>query len=134
MTFRQFTAFAAVAKHMNITKAAQALGMSQPSLSKHLKTLEYDYKIKLFPRYAKGIRLTDEGHEFRANIEPIPGAVRKVKSALSERCSRKAIRPIKNRWDLRAVVQDSSVFARGLQGKSASSRGYYPLEFECRHP
>ena len=63
MTFRQFTAFAAVAKHMNITKAAQALRMSQPSLSKHLKTLEEDYKIKLFTRYAKGIRLADKGHE-----------------------------------------------------------------------
>src|SRR5215470_15965546 len=71
MTFRQFAAFAEVAKQLNITKAAQALRMSQPSLSKHLKCLEEDYKIKLFTRYAKGIRLTNEGHEFIRDIEPI---------------------------------------------------------------
>jgi DNA-binding transcriptional LysR family regulator len=71
MTFRQFAAFAEVAKQLNITKAARALRMSQPSLSKHLKGLEEDYKIKLFTRYAKGIRLTDEGQEFSRYIEPI---------------------------------------------------------------
>jgi hypothetical protein len=34
MTLRQFTALATVAKHMNIPRAAQALRISQPSLSK----------------------------------------------------------------------------------------------------
>ena len=78
MTFRQFAAFAEVAKQLNITKAAQALRMIQPSLSKHLKTLEEDYKIKLFTRYAKGIRLTDQGREFIRDIEPILAQLQKV--------------------------------------------------------
>ena len=78
MTFRQFTAFAEVAKQLNITKAAQALRMSQPSMSKHLKTLEEDYKIKLFTRYAKGIKLTDQGREFIRDIEPILAQLQKV--------------------------------------------------------
>src|SRR5215471_18465799 len=78
MTFRQFTVFAEVAKQLNITKAAQALRMSQPSLSKHLKCLEEDYKIKLFTRYAKGIRLTNEGQEFVRNIEPILAQLEKI--------------------------------------------------------
>src|SRR5262250_1869782 len=78
MTFRQFVAFAEVAKQLNITKAAQALRMSQPSLSKHLKSLEEDYKIKLFTRYAKGIRLTDAGQEFIRDIEPILAQLEKV--------------------------------------------------------
>src|SRR5262250_1045696 len=78
MTFRQFVAFAEVAKQLNITKAAQALRMSQPSLSKHLKSLEEDYKIKLFTRYAKGIKLTDEGQEFIRDIEPILAQLQKV--------------------------------------------------------
>jgi len=78
MTFRQFTVFAEVAKQLNITKAAHTLHMSQPSLSKHLKTLEEDYRIKLFTRYAKGIRLTDEGHEFIRYIEPILAQFEKV--------------------------------------------------------
>jgi DNA-binding transcriptional LysR family regulator len=71
MTFRQLTAFAAVAKHMNITKAAQELRTSQPSLSKHLKSLEEDYKVKLFTRKGKGIQLTEDGTEFLRHIESI---------------------------------------------------------------
>ena len=71
MTLRQFTAFATVANHLNITKAAQELRMSQPSLSKLLKGLEDDYKIALFSRTGKGIELTDEGVEFLKHIEPL---------------------------------------------------------------
>jgi DNA-binding transcriptional LysR family regulator len=71
MTFRQFTALATVAKHMNITKAAQALRISQPSLSKHLKMLEQTYSIRLFSRNGNGIRLTDDGLEFLMQIDPI---------------------------------------------------------------
>jgi DNA-binding transcriptional LysR family regulator len=63
MNLRQFTAFATVASHLNITKAAQALRMSQPSLSKLLKGLEENYKVTLFTRTGKGIELTDEGVE-----------------------------------------------------------------------
>jgi LysR family transcriptional regulator, transcriptional activator of the cysJI operon len=71
MSLRQFTAFATVASHLNITKAAQALRMSQPSLSKLLKGLEDDYKITLFTRTGKGIELTDDGVEFLKHVEPI---------------------------------------------------------------
>lgn len=39
-----------IAKHQNITKAAQELFISQPTLSKHLKKLERDLNIKLFSR------------------------------------------------------------------------------------
>jgi DNA-binding transcriptional LysR family regulator len=71
MTFTQFTAFAAVAKHLNVTKAANMLHISQPSLSKHLRALEDNFKLRLFTRHAKGIKLTDEGQEFFKEIEPI---------------------------------------------------------------
>lgn len=39
-----------IAKHQNITKAAQELYISQPTLSKHLKKLERDLGLKLFSR------------------------------------------------------------------------------------
>lgn len=64
MTFRQFSAFAAVARHMNITKAALELRTSQPSVSKHLKQLEDSYKVRLLNRNGKTIELTREGTEF----------------------------------------------------------------------
>src|SRR5918999_676186 len=71
MSLRQFTAFGTVANHLNITKAAQELRMSQPSLSKLLKGLEENYKITLFTRTGKGIELTDDGVEFLKYVESI---------------------------------------------------------------
>jgi len=46
------------------------LHVSQPSLSKHLKALEENFKLRLFMRHAKGIKLTDDGYEFFKDIEP----------------------------------------------------------------
>ena len=39
-----------IAKHQNMTKAAQELFISQPTLSKHLGKLERELGIKLFSR------------------------------------------------------------------------------------
>ena len=78
MTFTQFTAFAAVAKHLNVTKAANMLHVSQPSLSKHLKALEENFKLRYFTRHAKGIKLTDDGCEFFRDIEPILAQLDKI--------------------------------------------------------
>src|SRR5437773_8546776 len=80
MTFRQFTALAEVAKHMNITKAAQTLHTSQPSLSKHLKMLEEDYRIRLFSRNGKGIQLTEDGAEFLMRIDPILAQLKDIEA------------------------------------------------------
>ena len=71
MTFRQFEAFAAVARHKNVTKAARELHISQPSISKQLKALECDYKTRLFSRSGRGVKLTTEGAELLRLIEPI---------------------------------------------------------------
>jgi hypothetical protein len=54
MTLNQFSSFAAVAKHLNLTKASAELRVSQPSLSLQLKQLEDHYGTKLYP-VGKGI-------------------------------------------------------------------------------
>ena len=66
MTFTQFTAFAAVAKHLNVTKAANMLHVSQPSLSKHLKALEENFKLRLFHT----ARERDQAHGRRLRVFP----------------------------------------------------------------
>ncbi|MER2026893.1 MAG: LysR family transcriptional regulator, partial [Lachnospiraceae bacterium] len=40
MDFRELSYVMAIAKHRNITKAAESLYLTQPTLSKFLKTLE----------------------------------------------------------------------------------------------
>ena len=48
MDFRELTYLEAIARYQNITKAAEALYVSQPTLSKFLITLESDLGVKLF--------------------------------------------------------------------------------------
>jgi molybdate transport repressor ModE-like protein len=61
MNFTQLQAFQAVANNGSITRAAQLLHVSQPSVSKHLKNLEKYFGVKLFDRNRGAAELTDAG-------------------------------------------------------------------------
>ena len=55
---------AAVAKAGSLNKAAEALLVAQPNISRSIKELEADLGITIFDRSAKGMILTPEGEEF----------------------------------------------------------------------
>jgi DNA-binding transcriptional LysR family regulator len=55
MTLNQFSSFAAVAKHLSLTKASAELRVSQPSLSLQLKQLEDHHGAKIYRRVSKGV-------------------------------------------------------------------------------
>lgn len=50
----------------SITKASEALYVSQPALTKRIKQLESDFDVRIISRNSKGIRFTQEG-EYLAN-------------------------------------------------------------------
>jgi len=64
MTLQQLKYVIEVARSRSISKAAQALFISQPSLSNALKELEKEIGVKIFSRTNKGIHVTKEGSEF----------------------------------------------------------------------
>lgn len=64
MDFRELTYVTAIAKHQNITRAAEALYISQPSLSKFLIGLENDLGLKLFRRVGNKYMLTYPGERY----------------------------------------------------------------------
>lgn len=51
----------AVADLLNYTKAAQALSLTQPAVSQHIRQLESDYSVSIFRRGEKPLTLTREG-------------------------------------------------------------------------
>jgi DNA-binding transcriptional LysR family regulator len=53
--------FLEVARLLSFTKAGQVLFLSQSAISKHIKSLEYHYKIGLFERHGNSISLTQAG-------------------------------------------------------------------------
>ncbi|MCC8025823.1 MAG: LysR family transcriptional regulator [Clostridium sp.] len=66
MDFRMDT-FLAVCEHMNYTRAAQALHITQPAVSQHIRYLEKHYQVKLFCCEGKQVGLTPGGeHLLRA--------------------------------------------------------------------
>jgi DNA-binding transcriptional LysR family regulator len=53
--------FYTVAKILNFTKAAVALDVTQPAVTKHIKELELSYKVTLFDRQPNALALTEAG-------------------------------------------------------------------------
>jgi LysR family transcriptional regulator of beta-lactamase len=54
-------AFEAAARHLNVTRAAIELCVTQAAVSHHIKTLEDQLGTSLFRRLPRGLALTDEG-------------------------------------------------------------------------
>jgi DNA-binding transcriptional LysR family regulator len=63
MTIQQLKYISAVEKYGSITKAAQKLYVSQPSVSAVIHALEEELGIEIFVRSAKGITITEQGRE-----------------------------------------------------------------------
>ena len=64
MEFSQLEAFLEAANRGSFRRAADALYLSQPSVSARVQTLESEVGVALFHRTARGVRLTDMGRIF----------------------------------------------------------------------
>lgn len=84
MDIRVLKYFLAVVREENITKAAEVLHVTQPTLSRQLSKMEDDLGVQLFLRGKKGITLTDEGLLLRRRAEEIVELADKAERELME--------------------------------------------------
>lgn len=85
MELRVLHYFLAVAREQSISKAAESLHLSQPTLSTQLKNMEEELGKQLMIRGTKGSRkivLTDEGMLLRKRAEEILELVRKTENEI----------------------------------------------------
>lgn len=61
MELRQLEYFMTLYKELHFTKAADKLGITQPTLSHQIKALEDEIGMPLFDRMGKKIAITDVG-------------------------------------------------------------------------
>lgn len=69
MDIRQLRTFVAVARFASVTKAAEALHVTQPAVSGQLKSLEDELQVRLLSRTTSSVTLTQCGRELLAKAE-----------------------------------------------------------------
>ncbi|MGO3790621.1 MAG: LysR family transcriptional regulator [Enterococcus gilvus] len=84
MDIRVLTYFMTVAREKTISKAAEVLHLSQPTLSKQLKELEEELGIQLFIRGNREISLTEDGIYLRNRGQEILSLVDTTTSNLKK--------------------------------------------------
>lgn len=64
MNFQQVRAFCTIVSEGSFSRAAERLGLTQPTISAQIQSLEKGLRSRLFERSAQGISLTQAGQEF----------------------------------------------------------------------
>lgn len=71
LDFHLLRTFCVVAEEENVSRAAERLYLSAPSVSAHIKSLEDELGVSLFTRSSRGMALTEAGHALWENAEDI---------------------------------------------------------------
>jgi DNA-binding transcriptional LysR family regulator len=83
MLLGQVEAFLEVARLGNVSRAAEALYVTQPTLTARLKNLEAELGEQLFLRTGRGLRLTEAGRAFLPHAERAVRALREGEAAIT---------------------------------------------------
>ncbi|MBD0357462.1 MAG: LysR family transcriptional regulator, partial [Rubrobacter sp.] len=84
MLYRQLECFLAVARLGNVSRAAEEMFLTQPTLTARLKALEEEVGDQLFVRTSRGMRLTEAGKEFVPYAERCVGSFEEGRRHLTE--------------------------------------------------
>ncbi len=84
MELKQLEYFMAVCKEMHFTRAAESLGIAQPSLSQQIRLLEHEVGTPLFDRIGKRTALTDAGRILQAHCYNVFHELSQARAAIGE--------------------------------------------------
>ena len=84
ITLHQLKAFQAIAKFQSITKAAEAMSMTQPAVSIQLKNLQEQFEVPLTEIIGKRIHITEFGQELVDTADRIFGELGQIEEKMLE--------------------------------------------------
>ena len=84
MTLTQMKYFAAVCREKSVTRAAEKLHISQPSVTVAMQELEAETGLNLFVRQGKRIDVTPEGEFLLAKVSAILHSVEQLSNDIGE--------------------------------------------------
>jgi len=88
MDLRALECFAAVADEGSFSRAADRLGIAQPSVSQQVGKLERELLTSLFERSSRGVSLTPSGRSLLPSARRALNAVEDLRNAADERAGR----------------------------------------------
>ena len=71
MKLQRIEVFSAVAKHLNLSRAARELHVTPSAVSHLVKKLERDLGVQLIRQTRRGVALTDSGSSARRDVNAI---------------------------------------------------------------
>lgn len=116
----------------SITKAASKLGFSQPSLSRHIKTLETELGMQLIRRGASGVELTPDGRRVYSMASPIMEAIANIDAYADEH--RNAKTPTMCGLSDYPELSRRLLEAYGRLGRKDALRTIHPDTLEAENP
>ena len=89
MTFdsRKIEYFLAVMDHRNISSAAEALRVSQPTLSRQIHALEQQFNTPLFVRHGRGVSPTEAGNRLQEGLRGLERQLRTLRDDVAAAAS-----------------------------------------------
>jgi DNA-binding transcriptional LysR family regulator len=84
MTLRQFEVFLAVARAKSFRRAAEALRLSQPALSQHVRELETELEARLLDRVGRTVHLTAAGRVLEEHATRLLAALTDARQAIAD--------------------------------------------------
>ena len=84
MTLTQMQYFDTLCRYENYTRAAQALFVSQPTISQAIRDLEKECGVPLVCRIGNGLKITPEGEILWEQIRPILRQVRELEAGIAQ--------------------------------------------------
>lgn len=78
-------AFEAAGRHQSFSRAADELGVSHSSISRHVRGLEHRLEAQLFRDLPRGLELTRDGAVYLARLTPVFDTIAEATEALAER-------------------------------------------------
>ena len=74
--------FLAVRRHLNYTRAAEEVFLTQPAVSRQVRQLEEELGVRLFEQIGKSLYLTDAGETLAVEAEKLLGAMERTAEAV----------------------------------------------------
>jgi DNA-binding transcriptional LysR family regulator len=84
MTLRQFEVFLAVARAKSFRRAAEALRLSQPALSQHVRELETELGARLLDRVGRAVHLTGAGRVLEEHATRLLATLTDARQAIAD--------------------------------------------------